>query len=94
MKKDDGIKRICGNCRTKFYSFGTGPIMCPKCNTEFSLSFLFKKRISVDDTVEPDLVDDDIEVEDTEETTEVDRDATFVDGDDAVVFTAKDEVEE
>ncbi len=30
-----GLKRVCGNCGTKFYDFARTPIVCPKCGTVY-----------------------------------------------------------
>ena len=34
-KPELGIKRICGNCGTKFYDLARDPILCPKCGTVY-----------------------------------------------------------
>ncbi len=31
-----GLKRVCASCATRFYDFNKSPIVCPKCNTEFT----------------------------------------------------------
>jgi uncharacterized protein (TIGR02300 family) len=36
-KADRGVKRLCQNCRNKFYDLGRSPIICPICQTEFEL---------------------------------------------------------
>lgn len=91
MKKEDGIKRVCGNCRAKFYSFGNGPIICPKCNTEFSLNFLFKKKAKVESSEIGNELDE-IGIDDTPETIENDIDSTF--SNEEVVYTVPEENEE
>lgn len=32
---DRGVKRICGECQTRFYDMMRSPPTCPKCGTEF-----------------------------------------------------------
>ena len=34
-KPELGIKRICGNCGTKFYDLNRIPIICPKCQAVY-----------------------------------------------------------
>jgi uncharacterized protein (TIGR02300 family) len=34
-KQELGLKRICGNCGTKFYDLARDPIVCPKCGTTY-----------------------------------------------------------
>ena len=34
-KQELGLKRICGNCGTKFYDLARDPIVCPKCGTPY-----------------------------------------------------------
>ena len=36
-KPELGIKRICGNCGTKFYDLARDPILCPKCGTVYEI---------------------------------------------------------
>jgi uncharacterized protein (TIGR02300 family) len=36
-KPELGIKRICGNCGTKFYDLAHDPILCPKCGTVYEI---------------------------------------------------------
>src|SRR5258708_40037934 len=36
-KPELGIKRICGNCGTKFYDLARDPILCPKCGTIYEI---------------------------------------------------------
>ena len=36
-KPELGIKRICGNCGTKFYDLARDPILCPKCGTLYEI---------------------------------------------------------
>ncbi len=36
-KPELGIKRICGNCGTKFYDLARNPILCPKCGTVYEI---------------------------------------------------------
>lgn len=93
MKKEDGIKRICGNCRTKFYSF-TDPIICPKCNTEFSLNFLFKKRNKIEINDIPNDIDDSIEIEEDEAAEAIDEDIDSTFTTEEVIYTAPEEIEE
>ena len=37
-KPELGIKRICGNCGTKFYDLARNPILCPKCGTVYEVA--------------------------------------------------------
>jgi uncharacterized protein (TIGR02300 family) len=37
-KPELGIKRICGNCGTKFYDLARNPILCPKCGTVYEIA--------------------------------------------------------
>jgi uncharacterized protein (TIGR02300 family) len=37
-KPELGIKRICGNCGTKFYDLARDPILCPKCGTVYEIT--------------------------------------------------------
>jgi len=37
-KPELGIKRLCGNCSTKFYDLNKTPIVCPKCHTALELA--------------------------------------------------------
>jgi uncharacterized protein (TIGR02300 family) len=37
-KPELGIKRICGNCGTKFYDLARDPIVCPKCGTVYEVA--------------------------------------------------------
>ena len=37
-KPELGIKRICGNCGTKFYDLARVPILCPKCGTVYEVA--------------------------------------------------------
>jgi len=37
-KPELGIKRICGNCGTKFYDLARDPILCPKCGTVYEVT--------------------------------------------------------
>lgn len=89
MKKEDGIKRVCGECRARFYSFGGAPIICPKCKSEFSLNFLFKKRSKIE-VADVDNELDDLEIETPD--IESDVDATF--SEEEVVYTKPEEGEE
>jgi uncharacterized protein (TIGR02300 family) len=34
-KPELGLKRVCGNCGTKFYDLARDPIICPKCGTVY-----------------------------------------------------------
>jgi uncharacterized protein (TIGR02300 family) len=34
-KPELGLKRVCGNCGTKFYDLTRDPIICPKCGTVY-----------------------------------------------------------
>ncbi len=36
-KPELGIKRVCGNCGTKFYDLARDPIKCPKCATIYQV---------------------------------------------------------
>ena len=37
-KPELGTKRLCGNCAAKFYDLSKDPIVCPKCQTVFTLA--------------------------------------------------------
>ncbi len=39
-----GLKRICGDCGTKFYDMNNRPITCPSCQTEFTGEIKLKGR--------------------------------------------------
>ena len=36
-KPEWGAKRICGSCGARFYDMRRNPIICPKCDTEFTV---------------------------------------------------------
>jgi len=36
-KADRGTKRVCQNCRSKFYDLNRSPIICPICHAVFEL---------------------------------------------------------
>ncbi len=36
-KPELGTKRLCGNCGAKFYDLSKTPIVCPKCDTVFTV---------------------------------------------------------
>ncbi|MDZ4790133.1 MAG: TIGR02300 family protein [Hyphomicrobiales bacterium] len=36
-KADRGAKRVCQNCRSKFYDLSRDPIICPICQTKFEI---------------------------------------------------------
>jgi uncharacterized protein (TIGR02300 family) len=36
-KPEWGTKRICASCGARFYDLRRNPIICPKCDTEFSV---------------------------------------------------------
>ncbi len=36
-KADRGAKRVCQNCRSKFYDLTRSPIICPMCQTVFEI---------------------------------------------------------
>ena len=36
-KPELGTKRLCGNCGAKFYDLSKNPIVCPKCDTVFTV---------------------------------------------------------
>jgi uncharacterized protein (TIGR02300 family) len=36
-KPELGTKRLCGNCGAKFYDLSKTPIVCPKCETVFTV---------------------------------------------------------
>ena len=41
-----GLKRICGECSTRFYDLNKSPIICPACGAEFSGLAKVKSRRS------------------------------------------------
>lgn len=43
MTKELGKKRVCANCKTKFYDFFQKPIICPNCSEEYDEMFFLKK---------------------------------------------------
>ncbi|MDX2265074.1 MAG: TIGR02300 family protein [Hyphomicrobiales bacterium] len=37
IKADRGLKRVCQNCKSKFYDLNRDPILCPICQTVFEI---------------------------------------------------------
>jgi uncharacterized protein (TIGR02300 family) len=37
-KPELGTKRLCGNCGAKFYDLSKDPIVCPKCETVYTIA--------------------------------------------------------
>lgn len=46
MAISKGLKRICASCGARFYDFNKRPVICPKCNTEFTGIVKIKTRRS------------------------------------------------
>ena len=46
VKPEWGSKHTCQNCGAKYYDLQRSPIVCPKCDTEFSPDTLLKSRRS------------------------------------------------
>lgn len=94
MKKDFGIKRVCGNCKTKFYDFFKDPIICPNCSTEYSLDFLFKKRSKIEiNDIDHDLDEIEVDQDISEDiATDIDTDNDF--SSEEIVYTVKEDGEE
>mgnify|MGYP001338985488 CR=1 FL=1 len=46
VKPEWGKKRICTNCKTKYYDFNKSPIICPSCGSEFDPDIYLRTRKS------------------------------------------------
>lgn len=87
-KADRGTKRVCQNCRSKFYDLGRSPIVCPICQTVFELrtdvakpAFAASKAPSIvpdDPVAAPDGIElvplDEVEVVEGAEIADIDAD--------------------
>lgn len=63
MKPEWGQKRICKKCKTTFYDMKKNPIVCPKCQTSFTIEELVPRymRPTVEDASKNKI---EVEVED------------------------------
>ena len=43
-KPEWGVKRLCPNCAARFYDLMRDPIVCPSCETSFSIDVFTKPR--------------------------------------------------
>ena len=86
-KFDKGAKRKCAKCNTLFFDFEKYPIVCPNCGADVtSLLTNVSRRgrppkiLKPEDNQETkDMEIEDIEVDDSTSTTEVDSDESNVD---------------
>lgn len=84
-KPEWGVKRMCGNCGTRFYDLLRDPIVCPACATVFDVADVSKpRRVRASKATAAVLVEEE-EVEDEDEDTLLD---------DAVPEEEEDEAED
>jgi len=74
-----GLKRVCVDCGNRFYDMNKRPVVCPVCNTEFSLEAKVKSRKGrIAETVEPKKApvanDETVEADDEDEKTTISLD--------------------
>lgn len=65
-----GLKRICMSCGTRFFDLNKRPIVCPKCETEFTGEIKIKSRrgrTAADDTTEDDQISEATEADEDED---------------------------
>ncbi|MFV0291936.1 MAG: TIGR02300 family protein [Paracoccus sp. (in: a-proteobacteria)] len=73
-KEEWGTKRLCPHCGSRFYDLRSDPMTCPACRTEFTLeslaqgrgrSLVSEKTASKDNDQDDDLIDDDLDADDS-----------------------------
>lgn len=98
-KPEWGTKRVCDSCGAKFYDFHRDPIICPKCDTKFTLATTARSKRNrsarpetvAEATAKAAESNDDVpaEVEDIEDGEEVEGDV-----DDNALLEDEDDFEE
>jgi uncharacterized protein (TIGR02300 family) len=62
IKADRGAKRVCQNCRSKFYDLSRDPIICPICQTVFEVRAVAppKAAFAAPKAAPPPVIDDEV----------------------------------
>ncbi len=73
-KEEWGTKRLCPHCGTRFYDLQKDPMTCPACGSEFTVesltqgrgrSLVSEKTAMKDEDQDDDLIEDDLDDDDS-----------------------------
>ena len=73
-KEEWGTKRLCPHCGTRFYDLQKDPMTCPACGSEFAVesltqgrgrSLVSEKTAMKDEDQDDDLIEDDLDDDDS-----------------------------
>ncbi len=94
-KEEWGVKRLCIKCKSKFYDLNMDPMTCPECGTVFYLDEYLgnkpkalkeptpvnKEKEKVEEVMVDDIDEDELLLEESEETIPDDLDETLLEED-------------
>ncbi len=94
VKLEWGTKRTCQSCASRFYDLQKSPIICPKCGSTYEIITTTRrgrKTVAKVAVVEEEILDDDIELDSSDDTLLDDEDDLDSDLDEVDVDNDEDD---
>ncbi|MBX3487573.1 MAG: TIGR02300 family protein [Candidatus Paracaedibacteraceae bacterium] len=94
VKLEWGTKRTCQSCASRFYDLQKSPIICPKCGSTYEIITTTRrgrKTVAKVAVVEEEILDDDIELDSSDDTLLDDEDDLDSDLDEVDVESDEDD---
>ncbi len=93
VKLEWGTKRTCQSCGSRFYDLLKSPIVCPKCGSTYEIIATTRRgrKSSVKTVVDEEVLDQDVELDDADDTLLDDEDDLDADLDEVEVESDDDD---